>query len=341
MATYKVIQDIEAEDKLLGPLSLRQFIYAVIVVVLGFIMFRLFLVNPLLALPFLLPAIFFAMLAAPFGHDQSSEVWMLAKIRFFLKPRTRIWDQSGLQELVTITVPKKIEHVLTNGLNETQVKSRLEALAQTIDTRGWAVKGVDVNLYTNPSYIANQSSDRLLEPQAIAPAQVADVAITATDDILDTTNNPLAQHMDQLVRAADETHRQQIVQHMQQIRDTQTQPVASQPTNNVPTQPQIPAMPLPNTAQFTPQITPEDEQALLTKIHAEDNQDLAYGHTRILQTEAPAQKPIPTDTPPVTASSNPDILNLASNDDLSVATIARQVNKKDQSGNDEVVISLR
>ena len=28
MATYKVIQDIEAEDKLVGPLTLRQFIYA-------------------------------------------------------------------------------------------------------------------------------------------------------------------------------------------------------------------------------------------------------------------------------------------------------------------------
>ena len=30
MATYKVIQDIEAEDKLLGPLTLRQFIYAAV-----------------------------------------------------------------------------------------------------------------------------------------------------------------------------------------------------------------------------------------------------------------------------------------------------------------------
>ena len=30
MAVYKVIQDIEAEDKLLGPLTLKQFIFAVI-----------------------------------------------------------------------------------------------------------------------------------------------------------------------------------------------------------------------------------------------------------------------------------------------------------------------
>src|SRR5690606_14612536 len=102
MATYKVIQDIESEDKLLGPLTLRQFIYAIIVLVMGFIAFRLALVNPLLALPFVPPILFFGLLAAPFGHDQSSEVWLLAKIRFMLKPRRRIWDQSGMQELVTI-----------------------------------------------------------------------------------------------------------------------------------------------------------------------------------------------------------------------------------------------
>src|SRR3954471_11615528 len=109
MATYKVIQDIEAEDKLLGPLTLRQFIYAAVVAVMGLIAFKLMPVSPLLAIPFLPPMIFFGMLAAPFGHDQPSEVWMLAKIRFFLKPRRRIWTQDGVQELVTFTVPKKVE----------------------------------------------------------------------------------------------------------------------------------------------------------------------------------------------------------------------------------------
>src|SRR5688572_27716301 len=112
MATYKVIQDIEAEDKLLGPLSLRQFIYAVIVVVLLFVMWQLFMVQWALALPFLFPTVFFALLAAPVGGNQSSEVWLLAKIRFFLKPQTRVWDQTGIKQLVTITAPKKIDRHL-------------------------------------------------------------------------------------------------------------------------------------------------------------------------------------------------------------------------------------
>ena len=105
MATYKVIQDIEAEDKLLGPLSLRQFIYAVIVIVLGFVAFTLGQIQFLLVLPFIPPIMFFGLLAAPFGQDQSSEVWLLAKIRFMFKPRRRVWDQSGLSELVTVTAP--------------------------------------------------------------------------------------------------------------------------------------------------------------------------------------------------------------------------------------------
>ncbi len=46
MSTYKVIQDIEAEDKLLGPLTLRQFIYAAVVLVMGFVAFKLMTVSP-------------------------------------------------------------------------------------------------------------------------------------------------------------------------------------------------------------------------------------------------------------------------------------------------------
>ena len=35
MAEYKVAQDVEAEDKLIGPFSFRQFIYLIIVAIAG------------------------------------------------------------------------------------------------------------------------------------------------------------------------------------------------------------------------------------------------------------------------------------------------------------------
>src|ERR1035438_1720650 len=146
MAIYKVLQDIEAEDKLVGPFSLRQFIYAAIAVVCGFLAFKLVTVNLFLITPFVPVVVFFVVLAAPFGHDQPSEVWLLARVRFFLKPHKRIWDQTGAISLVTITVPKVIVRNLTNGLSQTEVSSRLHALANTIDSRGWAIKNVNVNL---------------------------------------------------------------------------------------------------------------------------------------------------------------------------------------------------
>src|SRR3569623_2019391 len=119
MATYKMIQDIEAEDKILGPLSLRQFIYALISAICLYISFICLTKHvAFLLILFLPPALFTGFFAFPFGQDHPTEVWALAKIRFMFKPRRRIWDQSGVKELVTVTVPKKIERVLTNGLSE-------------------------------------------------------------------------------------------------------------------------------------------------------------------------------------------------------------------------------
>src|SRR5205823_2806358 len=92
MAVYKVIQDVEAEDKLLGPLTLKGFIYAGIAVVLAYINFRLLITGIgsfkwLLIFIFSLPMLLFMALASPLGRDQPTEVWILSHVRFLLKPR--------------------------------------------------------------------------------------------------------------------------------------------------------------------------------------------------------------------------------------------------------------
>ncbi len=188
MATYKVIQDIEAEDKLIGPLSLRQFIYAAIVIVSGFIAFKLAYVSLLFVIPFLPVIIFFGLLAAPLGRDQPNEIWLLARISFFVKPRVKKWNQAGASNLVTITIPKKVERKLTKDYTEVEVQSRLKALANTIDSRGWAIKNVNANLYSQPAYIAaSPTSDRLIDPNAM-PGEVPNFAVTAQDDIFEDVN---------------------------------------------------------------------------------------------------------------------------------------------------------
>ena len=361
MATYKVIQDIEAEDKLIGPLTLRQFIYAGIVIFLGFINFQLYKVNPFLIIPLLLPMLFFGALAAPIGKDQPSEVWLLAKIRFFLKPRRRIWNQGGISELVTITAPKKIEQVLTDGLSQTEVRSRLSALANTLDSRGWAVKNVNVSMYGQAGYLNGQQddSDRLISASSL-PQDVPAIDVTPADDIMDVDVSPTAQNLNRMIQQSEQTHRQAVVQRM-----TAQQPVANNENQtqnadywfmNQPEQPADvkPGMatfdrnPLfaPGTQQQASQTVPQtaDEQALLNKIHAKKSRpSTAFGHLKTIQPIGKEQQSINAPVAQARAATpkpnNPDIIRLANNDDLNIATIAREAKRELHEG-DEVVISL-
>src|SRR3989337_24340 len=110
MATYKVIQDVEADDKLLGPLSLKQFIFAGIGATSLYLTFFLLSKGFWPAIIIFLPLILASgLLAFPWGRDQPTEIWLAARIRFLLQPRKRVWNQSGIKELVTITVPKLVE----------------------------------------------------------------------------------------------------------------------------------------------------------------------------------------------------------------------------------------
>lgn len=313
MAVYKVIQDIEAEDKLLGPLGLRQLIYAFIVVALGFIAFRLGLVFWPLALPFLAPMALFGVLAAPFSKDQSSEVWLLAKVRFSLKPRKRIWDQDGMSELVTVTAPKKVERQLTDGLSQKEVKSRLSALASTLDSRGWAIKNVAVNTYMQPAFAMQNTSDRLVSTDML-PQQVPNYDVTVNDDMLDMQNNPTAQHLSQMVQASTQAHYARVAQTMQQTAS--------------------PAPATPMQAWYTPQEPTAAEIQLIKERHeAAEKQHTELDHLKTIDPRS-GQK-IPTSPAPIVT---PELVNLAANNNLSVATIAKQANDKNDPS--EVVVSL-
>lgn len=228
MAQYTIIQDIEAEDKLLGPLSLRQMIYAGIVIVLGFIAFQLGRATFFLALPFVPPMIFFGLLAAPFGQNQSSEIWLLAKIRYFLFPKKRIWDQAGIQDLITITVPKKIETVYTKGFSNEEVTSRLKALASTLDTRGWAVKNVTTDTYQS-ALSAGSNSQRLVDIAELPNEDEAAAGYSA--DVLNEAANPVAEDLAQQLDQSSEEHRQKLLEKVQQLAEKQRKQTSNQVTS--------------------------------------------------------------------------------------------------------------
>ncbi len=293
MATYKVLQDVEAEDKLIGPLTLKQFIFAIITLVMMFLAFVFARINIVLAIPWLVPILFFGFMAAPIGRDQPNDVWLAARIRFIIKPKRRVWDQSGLQELVTITVPKRIEIQRTDGLNIEEVRSRLNALSATMDSRGWALKNVNVNLSVNPAYIQqNTQSDRIVDISTITPTEVPTVDVQASDDVLDPTSNVVAKRFDDAIK-------QQQQQNITKLRaQTQTGTQVAKPqdysfiTNQV-TDPGyttfgarvVTPKPEPGKAQINsfleekPPIS-DDEAAFLNKVHHDQEVDKSIQHTR-------------------------------------------------------------
>lgn len=350
MATYTVLQDIEAEDKLLGPLTLRQFIYAGIMIGAGFIAFMAGKVSIFLAIPFLPIMFIFGFLAAPWGKDQPTETWAVAKVRYFFKPRKRIWDQTGQSDLVEITVPKKEIVAYTDGLSQHEVHSRLQVLASTIDSRGWAIKNTSYGQIGQPVVFGSSTtdSDRLTGAPTL-PQAVPEYAAEPIYDVLDEQNSQVSQQINQMMNASEQAHRQQIIDRLN------TPSVEAGPVQQ-PQQPWFVSGTNDSNADTT--MPTADEQALLQSLHQQEELEskLTKSHLKTIQpidpnapqassaepsmsarTVAPQNVAQPQPKTAMTPASDPAILELAHNDDLDVATIARQAHKKSQ---DEVVISL-
>jgi len=333
MAVYKVIQDVEAEDKLLGPLSFKAFIYAIIAGICGFISFKLVLMgSPIkwVFLPiFIFPMLLFGVLASPLGRDQPTEVWLLSKVKFFLKPRLRIWDQEGLEKLVTVTAPKKIEEHLVKDITQSEVRSRLKTLASTLDTRGWAIKNVDTNLNTvvpnNPGIV--EASDRLVPNSGYTqPAAVIDVH--PEDDILDEQNNPTAQKFAGMMKQADENRKRTVLETMKGLindqggKDEQTS--------------------LPSVTEKERQLA--EARASFTKARSKPAKHASQHHKNLEAPESArkeSKKPVPTEMTTERQAVNMELAQSGSA--FSVATLSSLANREpriEQTGPNEVTISL-
>ncbi|NBW29097.1 hypothetical protein EBR37_01810, partial [bacterium] len=112
---------------------------------------------------------------------------------FLFKIQKRIWNQDGAINLVTITAPKKIEKDRTNGLSQNEVKSRLETLASTLDSRGWAIKNIATNRVT--SFGLNNDADRLINIDALND-QAIESEVHDFEDILDSSNSSYKKFQD-------------------------------------------------------------------------------------------------------------------------------------------------
>lgn len=156
MAQYKVPQDVEAEDKLLGPFTFRQFIYLILAAASLAAAWGLFQLFPLLAMIPVPLAIFLAILALPLKKDQPMETYLAAVISFHTKPRKRIWMPGQQESTIEITAPKIAESETrrTRGLSEEEASHRLSFLADIIDTEGYSIRGDMANSSMRDEYLA-------------------------------------------------------------------------------------------------------------------------------------------------------------------------------------------
>ncbi len=324
MAVYKVPQDVEADDKLIGPFSFRQFIYLIIVAaagLIGWFLSQLFLPLFVVVLPIVL---FFGALALPLRKDQPMETYLAAIVSFYLKPRRRLWNPDGTQTLVQITAPKVIEVQRTKDLSEAEAEQRLSYLASIVDSRGWAVRGVQGQ---GPAGNGIMNNDVYYEAQQAPDILDESVGVGAAFDTrLDQAD--AKRHQDMLNRL----HTGQFPEPMTQ----QTAPQAQQPL----------VAPPPVADPYADLNAPTPEPADDSGAAVPSFNPYPTMHQSVVSPvdATPAQPVAEPDKSTSEKQLSPDIINLANNPDLSVETIAREANRiheKEKLSENEVVISLR
>lgn len=337
MAEYKVPQDVEADDKLIGPFSFRQFIYLIIVAlasVMAWGLGQLFIPLAIIPMPVI---IFFGAIALPLRKDQPMEVYMAAMVSFYLKPRRRLWEADGIESLIEITVPKIVEIQRTKNITQNEAEERFGYLAQIVDSQGWAVRGQGVQA---PNSAMN--SDAYFEAQQVV-------------DVLDE-NNGVGQSLTQMIGQSDAKRHQEMMDRMHQaptptpaptpvvaantgaydfFATSHDTPIVAQPTATSPSDDS--ATPPAADATDTPAPTfdpyPIDiQQSVIKPLEADKTPDLATKQEPESPQQSASEKQV-----------SPAIMELASNADLSIETIAREANRINQQHDmdEEVVISLR
>lgn len=303
MSVYKVPQDVEAEDKLLGPFSFRQFVFLIIAVIgiaIAYGLSTILLPLAIIPVPIIL---FFGALALPLKKDQPMEVYLAAVISFMLKPKKRLWQPDGIERLVEVIAPKVEEKTYGNNYDQAEVQRRLSYLANLVDSQGWSIRGVN-----NPN--SSMRADLFNEGQA-------------ANDILDE-NSTTAQNINHLINQSDVRRRQEVIQKMQ-TGQSATPPPTQTPQPSQPDNP-TPAAPL----QMNPY--PTMRQSVLNPVSGRPAAS-APAQTQPTTTPQASVNEVP---PAIIELANNRDLSIET-----IAREANRIQQENKLSDEEVVISLR
>ena len=345
MAQYKVPQDVEADDKLLGPFSFRQFVYLLIAAGLIALAVGLFQLFPLLALIPLPPVFLFLVLALPLKKDQPMETYLAAMVSFYIKPHTRVWTPGQRESTIFITAPKNVEDIRTRDITGEEATHRLSFLANLVDSEGYAIKGA-----TNSS----------MREDLVAEAN-------AQSDMFDTYNSA---NLNRVIDQNKTVQRQAAMQQMQtalQNREAEQQAAAqAEQRRQMEEQQRILAEQKRQREEAEFRLR-EEEMRRLNSEHEDalNSMRAAISRGEEIDTSSamiqnnrgklgpkpenkpkPAPKPEPAPEPApapkkvATEAPKPSIMELANNPDFTVATIAKEANRLNKKEEGEVFVSL-
>lgn len=309
MAQYKVPQDVEADDKLLGPFSFRQFVYLMITGGLIAVAVGLFQLFPLLAIIPVPGVLFFGALALPLRKDQPMETYFAALVSYYLKPHNRFWTPGQRESTIQITAPKIVEESRVRSITGEEATHRLSFLADVVDTKGYSIKGASSSPMREDLVAEANAANDMFENGRFNSLETAIVreetvrhdevvkgmreAIQRNDSILNGTDSPLIQK-----RSDEGTIQQQIVA----------------PTVNEGPDFNSPVVIMPGAPVEVKEVKKEEKKP-----------------------EKEPEKKVEK-VPP--AEPNHSIIELANNPDYSVATIAKEAKRIKERDEGEVFISL-
>jgi hypothetical protein len=216
MGTYKVPQNVEAEDKILGPLSIKQFIYAIIGLGYGFLTFAilksLVVIWILVGVP---PMLFLLALGLYQKEDQPLETYVVAVAQFIMRPKSRMWHKEPIAEVFRVEPPPpKVEPVRRDP---GEVRSQLQQLAELVDTRGWSAKEPELQEPEQTAVIDLQDrigAESLQQQQVPVLGQATQVPeVTQEDDML-AEHTVAAQNLNVLIENTVKSVRQEALEKM-------------------------------------------------------------------------------------------------------------------------------
>lgn len=132
---FKVPQNIDLEDRIVGPLTLIQFVYCLVGGLICYIIYQLFpdkmFLVFLLDIPIALVAIALAFLKI---QDQPLSHFIVAGLNYYNRPKIRFWNRFNKKISIISEAPQEAPKETTLPQKRIE-KSNLEKLAYVLDTK--------------------------------------------------------------------------------------------------------------------------------------------------------------------------------------------------------------